>query len=93
MKYLDAQAHRLEQEAKRARKIAGRKATAGPPENKALPGPAENKAETAATSTLAFASPQAEKLAKPLSPEAFADIEPSSEYGFTVADVRRAAGE
>lgn len=71
---------------------AQRKAAPGAPENKALSGPQANKTAEGLGS-LSFASAAARERAEALNlwPEAFAKTEPSSERGFTVADVERVA--
>lgn len=91
MRYLEAR-RRAMLEA-RARKREGAKAATGPAENKALSGPPENKAD--ATPVVTFASERAAELAAELGLDerAFEGLEPSGATGYTVADVRRAAGD
>jgi hypothetical protein len=69
------------------------KARKGPAENKALDGPALNKAEAEAPDALGsvtFASPRAREdaVGRGLTATSFEGVEPSSERGYTTADVR-----
>jgi hypothetical protein len=73
-----------------------RKAATGPTENKALSGPAENKGDaTDALSGVAFASDAAYDAAKSanLTAADFKGKKKSGASGYTVADVRKLAGD
>jgi hypothetical protein len=76
--------------------VTMRKAAPGPTENKALSGPAENKGDaTDALSGVAFASDAAYDAAKEagLTADSFKGKRKSGASGFTIADVRKLAGE
>jgi hypothetical protein len=95
MRYLEAQslAKRREDEAKRREKLADRaKARDGGLQAVVKPAEPEPVAETQATPTVTFASERAAEVAQEMGVTDF-EFEPSGANGYTVADVRRAAGE